>query len=94
MNDAEKRPINIEGLQLNVIELCEGSTQELSEELVEKGHVLKSKILETVHCEVSLLTMFPGSKIKEHSHPNDREYYIIPEEERYEHCPKGAKHLP
>ena len=92
MDDAEKRIINFEGLQLNVIELCEGSTQELSKELVEKGHVLKSRILQTAKCEVSLLTLFPGSKIKEHTHFDDREYYIIPEEERYEYCSKGEKH--
>ena len=64
----------------------------LEADKVEKGIVLVQPMYESAEKKVSVLTLFPGAKIKEHLHKDDKEMYIIIESLKGSLCKRGEAH--
>ena len=64
----------------------------LAPELVERGKILKYPIVTTPVFSVSILELFPNSKIKRHKHMHDKEYYFLLNEKILMVCSKGNEH--
>lgn len=65
----------------------------LRPDLVESGEVLVATIVENCQFSVSVLTLLPGAKIKEHGHGRDEEeYYYETGKKRLTHCKVGETH--
>ena len=89
--DAEKR-IGFCGLDLDSYHEISELYELLDESMLERGEVKKQRIYESANVEVSMLALSPGTKIKEHMHHEDSEWYIFVESEKIECCPKGMSH--
>jgi len=66
--------------------------EHLPAKLVERGEVLKTFIFEDEECSISLLTLFPGAKIREHTHTDDKECYFFIKKRLVQICPVGGSH--
>ena len=64
----------------------------LPAELVERGEILKSFVFENEDCSISLLTLFPGAKIREHTHTEDKECYFFIDKRVAQICSVGMSH--
>ena len=59
---------------------------------VEKGTILVQPMYESAGKKVSMLTFFPGAKIKEHIHTDDQEMYIVIDTLKGSVCKKTEAH--
>lgn len=66
--------------------------ESLPANLVERGEVFKTLVVEAKDYTVSLLTLLPNSAIKEHEHVDDQEWYFIVSEKTIKVCSKGDSH--
>ena len=64
----------------------------LPQSLVERGEVFKTLVLETKECTMVLLTLFPGAKIREHQHVDDKECYYYVKDKVAKICSVGDSH--
>lgn len=80
-------------LDIDISELrAKANESFLAEEFVDKGEIITQQIFKSANCEVTLLALSPGARIKEHWHINDSEWYIFFEAKKIECCPKGESH--
>lgn len=69
-----------------------GDWKTLKPRFVECGEILIDKIISTNRFEVSLLVLFPGAKIKKHTHVTDEEFYYCINEKVVTKCNVGESH--
>ena len=64
----------------------------LPKEIVERGEILRTLVVKTKDYTVSLLTLYPGSAVKEHIHIGESEWYFDVENRTIKVCPNGDSH--